>query len=300
MRRFSFASVVAATALIAWPSNAGAATQIGETFVPTLDCQSDRTRLQTGSPGSQYAAPSDGVITSWSHQAHLDNVPDQLRFKVGRAAGGDDFTIVGQSAAITPQLNAFNNNPTQIPVLAGDVIGFSHLTHGACQRGPVSGYSYFLKNGDMQPGTTEPPTEQVRGYQLDVSAALEPDCDQDGLGDESQDADTTACRTPAGIAARTCKGQQATIIGTPGHDVRSGTPGKDVMVGQGGNDNLFGLGGDDVICGGAGKDKVVGGPGKDALLGQAGKDKLKGGGGRDLCKGGKGNDSGKCEVEKSI
>jgi Ca2+-binding RTX toxin-like protein len=106
---------------------------------------------------------------------------------------------------------------------------------------------------------------------------------------------------PQPSAKPTCKGQQATIVGTEGNDVRSGTPGRDVMVGLGGNDSLSGLGGNDLICGGSGKDKLMGGAGSDTLLGQGGKDKLKGGGGKDLCKGGKGNDSAsKCEVEKSM
>ena len=98
-----------------------------------------------------------------------------------------------------------------------------------------------------------------------------------------------------------CKGQQATIVGTKGHDVLSGTSDRDVMVGLGGNDTLSGLGGDDVICGGPGKDTIKGGDGQDTLLGQKGKDRLKGGPGADFCKGGKGKDTAsKCEVEKSL
>jgi hypothetical protein len=101
-------------------------------------------------------------------------------------------------------------------------------------------------------------------------------------------------------ATSTCKGAQATIIGTSGNDVRSGTPGRDVMVGLAGNDSLSGLAGKDLICGGTGNDKLNGGKAKDTLLGQKGKDRLKGGGGKDICKGGKGKDTAACEVEKSI
>jgi Ca2+-binding RTX toxin-like protein len=104
-----------------------------------------------------------------------------------------------------------------------------------------------------------------------------------------------------GAATSTCKGAQATIVGTSGNDVRSGTPGRDVMAGLAGNDRLSGLAGKDLICGGTGKDKLNGGKAKDTLLGQKGRDRLKGGGGKDICKGGKGNDAAaKCEVEKSI
>ena len=99
----------------------------------------------------------------------------------------------------------------------------------------------------------------------------------------------------------TCKGQQATRVGTAGNDEITGTPERDVIAALGGRDKVSGLGGKDLICGGKGKDTLKGGKGKDKLLGQKGRDKLRGGGGKDVCKGGKGNDSAsKCEVEKSI
>jgi Ca2+-binding RTX toxin-like protein len=153
-------------------------------------------------------------------------------------------------------------------------------------------------------------TQRTDGWAIDsVSLDSEPDCDNDGLGDQTQDTNLSSCAPgtipppapgPGGTTV-TCKGLAATIVGTGGNDVRTGSQGKDVIAGLGGNDAFSGIAGNDVICGGAGKDTLKGGKGKDSLLGQKGKDALKGGGGKDLCKGGKGNDSAsKCEVEKSI
>ena len=51
--------------------------------------------------------------------------------------------------------------------------------------------------------------------QMSISAVLEPDCDQDGLGDESQGIDTSSC---------TCKGRVATIVGTMAEDKLTGIP----------------------------------------------------------------------------
>jgi hypothetical protein len=151
------------------------------------------------------------------------------------------------------------------------------------------------------PGSFPPP------YEIALNADVEPDCDQDGLGDETQDTSLSSCAPgtipppPPGVATATCRGLPATIVGTDGSDVRTGSLGQDVIAGLGGNDALSGIAGNDVICGGAGKDTLRGGKGKDSLLGQKGKDTLKGGGGKDLCKGGKGKDTAsKCEVEKSI
>jgi hypothetical protein len=211
----------------------------------------------------------------------------------------------------------------------GDVIGFyveSASDDAECFRSaPGFGFHFGL---DHPPGSTAEYIPSALSSQMSISAVLEPDCDKDGLGDETQDTDTASCRTAAGAAALTCRGAQATIIGTSGNDVRSGTPARDVMVGLAGNDTFSGLGGNDLICGAAGNDRLNGGKGKDTLSGQkgndklkggpgadkvsgkkgkdtlkgaGGNDKLKGGGGRDTCIGGKANDSAsKCEVEKSI
>jgi Ca2+-binding RTX toxin-like protein len=106
----------------------------------------------------------------------------------------------------------------------------------------------------------------------------------------------------------TCRGHQATIIGTNGADQVTGTPGADVILGLDGHDKLSGLAGNDVICGGKGADNLKGGAGNDQLSaqkgndklygqkgndklsGKAGNDTLKGGPGKDILKGGAGND----------
>ena len=301
MKRFSIASVVVAAALIAAPSSAGAATTIGETFDPDMVCSPNFTRLQSTSPGGQYTVPTAGVITKWSFQA--DAAPPQIKFKVGRSAGGNSYTIIGESGLVTPSANTLNSYPTQIPVAPFDVIGTFTATQGDCLRQPSPGYIRHTTPGDIVPPNTALFTT-VAESQLDVSALLESDCDTDGLGDETQDTNLSTCAPgtiPTGTSSSaTCKGKPATIVGTNGNDVRVASPGPDVIAGLGGNDTLSGIGGKDVICGGPGKDKLKGGPGKDTLLGQAGKDTLKGGGANDFCKGGKGNDAATCEVEKSI
>jgi RTX calcium-binding nonapeptide repeat (4 copies) len=313
MRRLSLASAVVGAGLMVAPSGASAASLIGETFTPSVGCASNTTRLQNVSPGDQYSAPTDGVITRWSFQAPA--TPPQLKFKVGRPAGGDSFTMIGQSELVVPVADVLNSYFVQIPVNAGDIIGLWTATNGFCRR-MQDGYRHRSIAGDVQPPTQAVfPTEPQA--QLDISALLEPDCDNDGFGDETQDPDISSCAppppgtppgpgipppgSPPGTLPVTCRGAQATIVGTEGSDVRTGSQGQDVIVALGGNDTLSGLRGNDLICGGPGKDTLRGGRGKDTLLGQKGKDALKGGGGKDLCKGGKGNDSAsKCEVEKSI
>jgi hypothetical protein len=198
VRRIGMVSLLASIggfALIG-PSGAGAATTLGETFLPD-DCASD-TYIQTADPGNRYMVPSDGVITSWSYRS--DPTPTAVaRFKVARTAPGADLsadtadvTIVGQSAAEFPAPDTLNTYPTQISVKAGDRIG--EFVEDDCSRQDDAYTDHFFE-ADVQPGTTE--TFSRENFQQDISAVLEPDCDKDGLGDETQDPHTKSCQPPA-------------------------------------------------------------------------------------------------------
>lgn len=112
-------------------------------------------------------------------------------------------------------------------------------------------------------------------------------------------ANNKATATTRVLAAPTCQGVAATIVGTAGNDVLVGTPGPDVIVALGGNDRIVSRAGRDLICAGAGNDyigagsaadRVFAGSGRDRLLGRGGPDLLKGSGGNDVLKGGPGSD----------
>jgi hypothetical protein len=202
MRRQTLGSLAVAFGLVAapGPSAAVAATPIGELFPasnlcgPMVPGPPSPTFLQTTSPANRYAAPSAGVITSWSHQAGPG--PPELRLKVARPTGGNMYTIVGESPFETPDpgvVNTFAN--VRIPVQAGDVIGFAVRVSGSCGRsgGDAPGYGTSNNGSDVPVGTNAEFTP-VPLFQLSVSAALEPDCDSDGFGDETQDPDTSICK----------------------------------------------------------------------------------------------------------
>jgi hypothetical protein len=146
--------------------------------------------------------------------------------------------------------------------------------------------------------------------------------DGDGLGtltgpDTSHNGGTDAffakvadIAPPPPVPQPTCKGEPATVVGTPGTDILVGTGGADVIAALGGSDSVKALGGKDLACGGGGNDTVNGGGGRDRLFGQAGKDRLKGAGGndklnggpnKDTCVGGPGKDrAARCEKQRSI
>jgi hypothetical protein len=183
----------AAALLFAAPGTASAATTLGETFVPPNSITDPSIGLQAQSPGNGYAAPSPGVITSWSYQASFGAVPQGLKLKVGRPAGGSNFTIVGESTPKNPtasQLNTYTD--VSIPVEAGDVIGLWPGTavfeaHYLQLVNASAGFAGVTHPGDLAPGTTDDFEAPNPTYQFDVSAKLEPDADHDGFGDETQD-----------------------------------------------------------------------------------------------------------------
>jgi hypothetical protein len=111
------------------------------------------------------------------------------------------------------------------------------------------------------------------------------DGDGDGVGDAC-DGDEGGEPEPTA----TCRGEEATVVGTEGDDTLVGTDGDDVIVGLGGADSVVAGAGDDLICAGGGGDIVRGGGGSDVILGQGGGDKLVGQGGRDRLLGGGASD----------
>jgi RTX calcium-binding nonapeptide repeat (4 copies) len=309
-RRSLLASLVTVAALVASASPASASVTLGQLSPDpsTSFCFGPMDEAQpTVTSGNTYVVPETGTITSWSHNARV-GAGQTFTMKVFRKiAEPGTYMVVGHDGPRPLAASALNTFPASIPVKPGDVLGFNNESPVATSCGfPVTGESYLFRNGNLADGESDA-FSSFPGFRLNISAVVEPDCDNDGLGDETQDQNLASCAPgtippPApGTATATCKGLPATIVGTDGNDVRSGSQGQDVIAGLGGNDALSGLGGNDVICGGPGRDTLKGGKGKDTLLGQKGKDALNGGPSRDLCKGGKGNDTAsKCEVEKSI
>jgi hypothetical protein len=96
------------------------------------------------------------------------------------------------------------------------------------------------------------------------------------------------------VAAPSCAGMPATIVGNPWSELIVGTFRDDVIVSRGGNDMVLALSGDDVVCSGAGRDVVLGGRGDDQIFGDNGNDRLLGNAGFDALDGGAGRD--RCRV----
>ena len=192
-RRTTVGGVLALAILLLPAGTASAATQVGQTFVPDENFGPNYTTLQSVAPGNQYTVPTAGVITSWQFQAAATNVPVGMKLKVGRPLGGNSFTIVGESPAKNPVASTLNTyTDVAIPVQPGDVIGQytgSVLSFNSQDPGCTTACMESELEADVPTGVPSLFDGPFEGYLLDIAATIEPDCDGDGLGDETQDAD---------------------------------------------------------------------------------------------------------------
>jgi hypothetical protein len=194
-KRLLSAVIAGVAASVAIAGQAAAATTLGETFGPgpgmCTTPGNPATALMTVSPAApaaQFTAASAGVITSWSVQT-ADTAPRSIKLKVGHpTATPGEVTITGAGEFETPGVNQVNTFPARVPIGAGDSIGFSQPTGTAwaCVR---SAPGYFARTNNMidpEPGTTTGGWGVGPG-EVPISAEVEPDADNDGFGDESQD-----------------------------------------------------------------------------------------------------------------
>ncbi|HEU4737994.1 MAG TPA: hypothetical protein VFS54_02805 [Solirubrobacterales bacterium] len=144
-----------------------------------------------------------GVITGWGFNASvpgLEELPYTMKLKVLRpTSNANAFTVVGESAR-EPAHNGSNAFKTRIPVLAGDHLGTGGGNDQAVALfcAPISpSDSLGVAEDDASVGSTQTFTPVVN-VRLALWAAIEPDADNDGFGDETQDAcpQSAAFQTP--------------------------------------------------------------------------------------------------------
>lgn len=190
-RRVRAAFLGVTATVLALPALASGAVTIGETFAPTTLCQGTAasTWIQSSAPQGRYAAPSAGVVTSWSHFGDLaPPLPTTVGLRVLRPAGASAFALVGASAQARVSPGVLNTFPARIPVQDGDLLGMfvSAIYHCAAPTATSTGYGIRWVAGDVPAGPTTF-TDSAPDFKLDLAARIEPDADGDGFGDETQD-----------------------------------------------------------------------------------------------------------------
>jgi hypothetical protein len=188
-KRFGLAlGVVAASCWALAASASAAAVQIGNQCEATVLGASFTAAQIGGKPGGlPVAAPSSGVITSWqvNGPATAKEEPEYLKL-LPPTGNPNEYRVVSESPAglITHQgPNAF---PARIPIQAGDhlgVFGVAGVYYCATGNGNdvMGAIGKDATIGSANVYGTNP------NFQAAVSATVEPDADNDGYGDETED-----------------------------------------------------------------------------------------------------------------
>lgn len=233
MRKRVGITIVAAMAMLslgAAPA-ASAATEVGNNCtanaaVPNL------TLLQLSRSGGSLplTAPAAGVVTEWKVSVIPFGGSIPTRMRVFRSAGGSSFETVAESdiGNVTSGSNSFK---TRIAVQAGDRFGGYGSSLGTlyCNTA-VAADKMGIYAGDAGPGSTQA-YEEAPENQVAMSVVIEPDADNDGYGDETQDlcpqsaAVQTACPIIALASYGIARRNAAVILATSSYPAAVGVSG---------------------------------------------------------------------------
>jgi hypothetical protein len=177
------------------PGTASAATEFGDTCAGDDTAPGPYTLVTLSTPGSglPLTAPASGVITKVKVNNQIPfpfSVPSLV--KVLRSAGGNSYTVINQVAVQVG--NGQTTVDARMPVQAGDRLAING-TPFTYEGTPIPGIAIYCNEvpgslgaapGDVGVGSTasfEPVTEG----RVPLAAVIEPDADNDGFGDETQD-----------------------------------------------------------------------------------------------------------------
>src|SRR6202008_4190880 len=143
-------------------------------------------------------APVDGVITKFRIRAYGLDAPANVTFRLARVTRQDPqhddaapATAAGNGPSATvPVYNPGEDTPvTEVPgslrVKTGDYLAIDGTNVAATYNSSGDKYTYRY-DPPLADGQAPRPSNEATGELL-VQAVIEPDVDNDGLGDESQD-----------------------------------------------------------------------------------------------------------------
>src|SRR5690242_12199139 len=176
-------------------AGASAATEFGSHCVANrAEDELQYTVIQLSQNGGPVAAPTAGIVTKW--KINLVPVPFTVpqQLKIFRPTPDPNrFQVVGESTTenVATGENVFS---TRIPIQAGDHLGLfgnSAISTLFCAEtaeteSPGNSTGFFA--GNPTAGTTATLVNTEPGTLVPAAAVIEPDADNDGFGDETQDA----------------------------------------------------------------------------------------------------------------
>jgi hypothetical protein len=155
-------------------------------FAPVGEVQA----LQAPIDGPE-AVSYDGVLTGWRLRS-LPTAGDTVLQVLRPDEDGTSFTVVAESEPVHVTSTAITSVDAQLPVKAGDRIGVRSVeaASGASDLGAIAAHADDAILTEQPPKTLHetwtPPAVPGGEYELLVQADLEPDINQDGKGDYTQ------------------------------------------------------------------------------------------------------------------
>jgi len=195
---FKFVTAALAAALsisLLGATGASAATVAGNNCLGNTGASNFTVISLTNAPGNPLPAtiPVNGVITRWTF--NVVPIPSGVltnTLKIFRPTGAPkQFQAVGESAP-SPIVGGLNSFSTRISVRAGDhIASFGQTSEGGitivCETGNA-GDLVGAFTGNPPAGSTATIAVEQAALQNPITVSVEPDADNDGFGDETQDA----------------------------------------------------------------------------------------------------------------
>lgn len=196
-------TALTASLTLALAGPAGAATTLGQSGpgIQANSCVNGSEFIQRSrTDGTSYAAPTDGVLTSWTFQSGSELTQLTLRVYRGQT---NTYTTVAEHAPLEAFLpHTARTIPTRLAVRSGDLIG-ARVTRGGCliPSGSQGDVVLFNPGSPTAVGASTGYSNGPGNFVLPVAARFEPDADRDGYGDESQDLCPQSAKTQAACPA---------------------------------------------------------------------------------------------------
>ena len=149
-------------------------------------------------------------MVRWRIKVGAVTRPSALR--ITRPGNSNTRTGAGTGPTVTPPINEISTYEARLPIQAGDALGLD------CCADPtlmIDQYVFAPSPGAVNlvwaPRLVDgAPPEDTTAFppgdaELLLNGDIEPDCDKDGLGDETQDTNTSACHPAQVVKKKKCK-----------------------------------------------------------------------------------------------
>jgi Ca2+-binding RTX toxin-like protein len=147
--------------------------------------------IQLSAPGTIPAATKDGVLVRFRFRADPARGDTVFQLLRPTTPGGGTYTVIAETSPVHVTDNAVSGVAAQIPVKAGDRIGFRSVTNGTTNApAPLArsdGDTAELAPARTAGQTWTPDTTTPEALRLLIQADIEPDANGDGRGDISQE-----------------------------------------------------------------------------------------------------------------